>query len=182
MNVFIDLGSHFGAITRKFIASKLYSPDFVLHAFEPNPVIGDAVFSAYPSGVIIHREAAWIVDGEIEFYINRNPKKQGSSIHREKITGNLDKENPVKVKTIDFGKWLKNNFQKTDNIIVKSNIEGAEYELFNQMMLDETITYIKCLFLRRHWKKIGMSINDDMDFVERLLQVPGLAVINDYSF
>jgi FkbM family methyltransferase len=182
MNVFIDLGSHFGAITRKFIASKSYSSDFVIHAFEPNPVIPDSVFAAYPTGVIIHREAAWIVDGEMEFYINKDARVQGASIHRDKITGNLDKNNPVRIKCIDFSAWIRSNFLKTDNIIVKSNIEGAEYDLFGQMMNDGTIEYIRLLYLRRHWNKIGMSIDQDIDFVERLTKVPGLLLVNDYSF
>lgn len=182
MNVWIDLGSHFGAITRKFMASKLYSPDFIMHAFEPNPVISRITFFSYPQNVIVHREAAWICDGEIELYINQDPRVQGSSIHREKITGNLDKDNPVRVKCIDFSAWLKANFSKTDNIIVKSNIEGAEYQLFERLISNGTIEYIKKLFLRRHWQKIGMSIDQDVDFIERLLKVPGLAVINDYAF
>jgi FkbM family methyltransferase len=182
MNVFIDLGSHFGAIIRKFMASKLFSSDFIIHAFEPNPAITSDTFDLYPPKVVVHREAAWICDGEINLYINQNPRVQGSSIFRQKTTGNLDKDHPARVKCIDFGAWLRKNFSKSDNIIVKSNIEGAEYELFDRLVADGTIEFIKKLYLRRHWQKIGMSIDQDIDFVERLVTVPGLVLFNNYSF
>jgi hypothetical protein len=181
MNVFIDLGSHFGAITRKFIASKSYSPDFDMHAFECNPVITEAIFKAYPPFINIHREAAWIIDGEMLFYVNHDQRVQGASIHRNKITGHLDKNNPAKIKCIDFGAWLSGSFSRNDNIIVKSNIEGAEYDLFGQMMNDGTIEYIRRLYLKRHSRKIGMSDTIDAAFVDRLAKVSGLVVSEDYK-
>jgi FkbM family methyltransferase len=182
VNVFIDLGSHFGAITRKFIASKLYSPDFVLHAFECNPVISPAIFKAYPPFVNVHREAAWIFDGKLEFYVNKDQRVQGASFCKEKTTGNLDKEHPVTVDCIDFCEWLKRNFQLNDNIIVKSNIEGAEYALFNKMLANGTIQYIKRLFLMRHWHKIGLPEEVDTKLISDLRAVPNLVVDLAYSF
>lgn len=182
MNVFIDLGSHFGAITRKFMSSKLYSSDFVIHCFEANPVITPEIFAAYPAGCIIHREAAWTEDGEIEFFINHDQRVQGSSVFKEKVTGNLDKEHPVKVPCIDFSAWLKKNFNRTDNVIVKSNIEGAEYPLFTKMIENGTIDMISKLYLRRHWHKIGMPREEDACFMERLLAGGCPQVFSDYDF
>lgn len=182
MNVFIDLGSHFGAITRKFIASKMYSPDFVIHCFETNPIITQESFDKYPAGCIIHREAAWIYDGQLEFFINADQRVQGSSAFKEKITGNLDKEHPVRVDCINFSAWIAKNFTRQDNVVVKCNIEGAEYPVLNQMMRDGTIDIISKLYLRRHWHKIGMPQQDDQDFMDRLTAGGCPQVFLDYSF
>jgi FkbM family methyltransferase len=166
MNVFIDLGSHKGKIIRKFMASKLYSPDFVIHAFEVSPVLPVSVFEHYPKGVIIHKSAAWTSAGELEFYVcPTNKESQGPSVFKEKTTGNLDKGHPVKVKCFDFSSWLKSKFAPTDNIIVKCNIEGAEYPIFRHLWEQGTIGYIKKLFLRTHWNKIGMPKEEHDEFM-----------------
>lgn len=182
MQVFIDLGSHFGAIISKFIASKSYTKGCEIHAFEPNPVITENHFMRYPAGVIIHRKAAWIKDGSLDFYINHDPRVQGSSVCRDKITGDLDKKNPVKIECIDFGAWLLRSFKAFDEIILKMNIEGAEYELLPKMINDGSIGMIKKLYLRHHWQKIGFPKSIDDKLMERLSVVPGLQVFDTYCF
>ena len=184
MNAFIDLGSHFGSILRKFVASKSYFPDFVLHAFEPNPKINGQIFAAYPAGTIVHREAVYVSDGEIDFYINAQCPAlvQGSSIFKEKITGDLDKLHPVRVKAINFSKWLRDTFSESDNVITKCNIEGAEYPVFDTVMNDGNIGIIKKLILKRHWHKIGMSQDADLKFYDRLSSYKHLELTNKYEF
>jgi FkbM family methyltransferase len=169
-NVFIDLGSHYGRITARFMLSPLYRPDFEIYCFEANPTFDSRVYAAYPPGCKVIKKAAWLFNGEIELYINTNrPNIQGSSVCREKITGNLDKDHPVTVSCIDFPAWLIENFSIDDNIIVKSNIEGAEYDLFDKMIWDGTIHFIKRLFLRTHWNKIGMPQAEHENFMARLM-------------
>lgn len=182
MNVFLDLGSHKGKIIRRFMASRLYSKDCVIHAFEASPALSEAVFRAYPKGVVLHRSAAWTKAGELEFFIC--PKKlesQGPSVCKTKITGDLDTAHPVKVKCFDFSSWVKTKFKPTDNIIVKSNIEGAEYPVFTKMMDDGTIAYIKRLYLRTHWDKIGMPKAEHDAFMARL-RAAGVDVVEKYDF
>lgn len=182
-NVWIDLGSHFGAITRKFMASKSYSPGMELHAFEGNPIITQDIFDGYPSRVQIHRVLAWTFNGELDFFINGDQRVQGCSVLPDKITGNLDVANPVRVPCIDFSKWIRDNFEPTDNIILKSNIEGAEYDLFEKMLSDGTAEYISKLFLRRHWHKCNIPESRDKKLVADLVKSSERIVVEfDYSF
>lgn len=183
-NVFIDLGSFSGYTIRKFIESPLYRPDFEIHGFEANPLFNDSFFKNYPKGVIIHREAAWTENGTVEIFVNKDhrPSVQGTSVYKEKITGDLDREHPISVPCIDFSAWITKNFSIDDNIIVKSNIEGAEYPVFSKMIADGSIRYIKQLYLRRHWHKIGMPEQFDKQFMEKLLAIPSLTVKGDYDF
>jgi len=184
MNVFIDLGSHHGAILRKFVASKSYTPDFTLHAFEANPSIKEITFSTYPHGTIIYRKAAWVKDCKLDFYLSdvNCAAAQGSSLIKEKITGELNIDAPVVVEAIDFSFWLSERFTEADNVIVKCNIEGAEYPVFNKIMDDKNMGIIKKLILKRHWSKIKMSPLEDANFFERLSSYRHLEVTNKYEF
>lgn len=178
-HVFIDLGSHYGKVIRKFIDSKLYNKDFIIHAFEPNTNIPNSVFLQYPEMVIIHKEAAWINDGELDLFIHPNPHSEGSSICKEKITGGLNKNNPIKIKCIDFSKWLNENFSIEDDIILKMNIEGAEYTLLPKMIESGSIKLIKKLYLFHHWYKIKMEKEIDTDLMNKLSEIPNLLIFND---
>jgi hypothetical protein len=149
----------------------------MIYAFEPNPVITEDVFMQYPKNVTIYREAAWLFDGEIEFYINPNPKYQGATVFKEKTTGWLDKKHPIKIRCIDFSAWLKQYLRKEDNVIMKCNIEGSEYPLFSRLMDDGTIDIVKKLYMSYHWNKIGMKKDVHDAFVTRLTSYQHLTVV-----
>jgi FkbM family methyltransferase len=155
MNVFIDLGAYRGLYVSRFKKSKYYIPDTRIYAFECNPRLAGIDYGA---GITTIRKAAWIYDGELKFYISKvNPAHvQGSSVYKEKRTGNLDREHPIKTPCIDFSKWLKDNFKPEDNIYLKMNIEGAEYDILEKMILDGTIDYIKTAWIQWHWQKCGI--------------------------
>jgi len=178
MNVFIDLGSHVGKTIRMFMKAKQYTPDFRIHAFEVNPLVP----RKYPQGVIEHRCAAWVTDGPMKLYVNyKKRKSQCASVYRNKTSGNLDKKHPVTVKAVDFSKWIRENFEPTDNIIVKSDIEGAEYDVFRKMIADGTIGYIKKIYMdERHYDRIGMSKAEDLAFITELRK--HTEVHDDYRF
>ena len=182
MNVFLDLGSHKGKLIERFKKSKQYSKDFVIHAFECSPSLKEEVFKAYPKGVVIHRSAAWTCDSQLEFYVcPANPLSQGPSLIKEKTTGKLDTGKPVKVKCFDFSKWIKTKFKPDDYIVCKCNIEGAEYPVFDKMVADGTIGYIKKLYIRTHWQKINMPKEEHDAFMTRLKNA-GIEIHTEYDF
>ena len=156
MNAFIDLGAFRGSYIKRFYKSSMYSPDFKIYAFECNPHLAAI---QYGNDVTVIHKAAWTYDGELEFFVSRSKPAdvQGSSIYKEKITGNLDTEHPVKVACCDFSKWLKETFTPDDNIILKMNIEGAEYDVLEKCIADDTICYIKNAWIQWHWKRCGIS-------------------------
>lgn len=158
LNIFIDLGAYKGLYINRFKKSKIYKPDFKIYAFECNPYLSHI---NYGSDVIAIRKAAWIYDGEVSFFINTKmpARVQGSSIYKEKITGDLDKQHPIKVPCIDFSKWLLRNFKLEDNILIKINIEGAEYNILEKCISDGSINYIKKMWIRWHWQKCKILFN-----------------------
>lgn len=155
MNAYIDLGAYRGLYVNRFVRSSMYTPDTKIYAFECNPHLRGI---KYGDNVITIHKAAWIFDGFVNFYLSKKSPAlvQGSSICKEKKTGNLDTAHPYLLPCIDFSQWIKNTFQLQDNIILKMNIEGAEYDILEKMIADDTIKYIKSAWIQWHWERCRM--------------------------
>lgn len=152
MKVYIDLGSYKGDSIKRFIEKN--GTNWEIHAFEANP----NVKMNYPPKTIIHRKAAWIDNGEVKFYTGeRNKEVDGASLVKEKKTGHLDVKHPLRVQGVNTGEWIKTSFKMEDTIIVKMNIEGAEYKVLPSMINDGSLEFIDKLYLEAHYDKIGFD-------------------------
>lgn len=152
---FIDCGAWEGISSKFFKDTHPSSCDFTQYAFECNPVLVKGLKESYPWLNVLNN-AVWINDDKIPMYLGHGKYTESSSLVKEKRTGKLDKENPTYVPGIKFGKWLQDSFDKEDYLMVKMNIEGAEYEVLNQMLDDGSIEWIDSLYIQWHWKKINM--------------------------
>ena len=175
MKIFVDAGAYKGLTVKAFKNSEEYTEDFKIYAFEPNP---HAKVHKNPRGAIVIKKAVWIKDGVESFYTNRKHKVcQGASLLREKTSGGLNKKKPLKVETVDFGKWIM-QFDITDYIIVKMDIEGAEFRVLDKMIKDGSINYIDKLYLETHGIHVGQS---DDKLHEKLAKIKTLKVEAEYS-
>jgi len=166
-NIFIDCGGNVGQSLKRFIASPLYKDDFELFTFEP--VIGIEKYCGNIKNLTIFKKAVWIYDGEIDFCLDKAKKecrKLGGTIIKDKKTGHLDKENPVSVPCLNFSKWVLDNFSQEDFIILKMDIEGAEYKVLSKMVEDASINMVNKLYIEFHWNKIKIK-KEDHDVVVR---------------
>lgn len=120
-----------------------------IFVFEPNPKFKNNMLALQDRyDFIYYPHAAWTYDGEIEFTIGKGDM-QGSSIYNKKhATG--DK---IKVQCVDFSRWILDNFTIDDYIILNMDCEGAEYEILNKMIQDETINFIKELTVEFHARR-----------------------------
>ena len=151
--IFIDLGAHRGRYCRA--VNKLY-PEFKIIAFEPNPErIKELKKLKY---IELKRCAAWTENTTIPLYIDRKGSGKGTTPMPNKISGKVDYDNPVYVKAIDFSQFI---FEHKDSIIVvKMNIEGAEFPIFKKMISDDTVKYINALIYAGHSKKVQFDGRD----------------------
>lgn len=152
---FIDAGAHDGCSARKF--RKEYDPNFeyYIYSFEANPDLFE-YFTLLKKHELIHK-AVWIKDGTITLYKSQAIFKDGSTLIKNKVTGDLDKSNPVSIECVDFSSWIKNNFLSDDYIILKMDIEGAEYKVLKKMISDGSMNYINELWVEWHRKKINLD-------------------------
>jgi FkbM family methyltransferase len=155
--VFIDCGSNTCSVLEDRINTGLDDEYF---CFEPQPELGgcvDIVRSKHP-GIPIQffNAAVWVHDGEARLYLATKwgPNHRGGStllFGHVKNASEVDYSNPVTVRCVDFSRWIEKNFTRRDYIVVKMDVEGAEYEILERMVADRTIDYIDELIIEFHW-------------------------------
>lgn len=155
MRVFIDAGCYNGDTIVAFRNSKYYDSGYAIFALDANPNM--AKFFIGRSDVTFINKAVWIANGKQSFYLNiHKDVSRGASLIKGKTTGNLGRE--VVVDTIDFSQWMKSAFDlDSDYIILKMDIEGAEYDVLRKMIDDGVMPHVKVLILDAHYKKIGLD-------------------------
>ena len=157
--IFIDGGAHKGETIAHFEKTKMYRDHpWEIYAFEANPHL----MSFFPErhGLTVLNQAIWNQDGFIEFYLGED--SLSSSLIKDKKTGNL-RPRPVRVPCVDFGQWLKKNFSIYDYILVKLDIEGAEYDVLDKMLSDGTIAYVDKLYIEFHNTEVNVPVEKDKE-------------------
>lgn len=135
-NVYLDLGANHGSTIRQF---RQDNPGYFVVAFEPNPKLAErlrADFVGSEPGVQIMEYAVWILDGQLDFYLGRESDMSSTLLPGKKSVPQwaVDYSIPTKVRSLDFPRWFEENTFKDDNIIIKMDIEGAEYRVLRQML------------------------------------------------
>lgn len=157
---FIDCGGNKGQSIRKFKSQKKYKEkNYEIFSFEPNFDLIKDYAQKNPNDKIMNY-AVWVKNEKINFYLDRHDG-DGSSVLVEKIHPDGHKENdlnnPLVVDAIDFSEWILSNFKKEDYIILKMDIEGAEYAVLEKMIKDQSIKYIDELYIEWHYKKVNIN-------------------------
>jgi len=96
-------------------------------------------------------------DGKVDFYLATEwgPNYRGGSTL---LAGHLrngakvDYSRPIAVRCIDFSRWIRRNFTRQDHIVVKMDIEGAEYPVLEKMVAEGSIDYVAELIVEFHWQ------------------------------
>ena len=135
--IFIDGGAHNGESIDVFRDEWDDHEEYEIHSFEPNE---DMWGFLEKKNVILHKEALWDKDCEKEFF--KGEFSEGSTLMKKKVTGKVDYNHPFLVKCIRLSSWIRNNFSEDDYIVLKLDIEGAEYAVFEDMFATDTMKYI----------------------------------------
>lgn len=163
--IFLDCGTHLGQGIEE--TSKLIRIDDTWEVFtwEANP----HTFNKFPvekfsylTKLTRFQKAINDFDGSIDLNIHsveeKNLKDSGmgssiidlnewnevNNIHEGSFTGTQ------KIECIDFSKWIQSNCSEEDYIIVKMDIEGAEYQVLEKMIADDTLKYIHFIYIEWH--------------------------------
>jgi len=153
--LFIDCGGYDGCSVIKFLMS---NPGYDVISFEANPELWK-YYSGLPTTLI--GKAVHKFDGEVEFTIDPFDG-DGSSLVKEKeidFYKKIKNEDcpKITVPCIDLSSFIKEQSRLYDHLVLKLDVEGAEYEILEKMLADKTINYISKLYAEFHWQKIGIS-------------------------
>lgn len=153
--IFLLCGANEGKSIERY--KRVYGYYDHIHMFECNPFLMSKLKNLETDKITLHNVAVWVSDEVIDFYIGDS---QSSTAIKNKKTGKVNYKSPVKVKSIDFSKWIKENIDPVDHVILVLDIEGAEYDVLEKMIKDDTSALIDELFVEYHHKKIS-GISDD---------------------
>lgn len=174
-NVFIDCGAHTGLSVDYFLKNFPDSDTYEIHSFECSPAIAKDLKKSILkySNVYAYEAAVWIHNNTDKFYLGNT---YSSTLCKEKHTGNIDVNNPIEVQCIRLSDFIQNNFSINDNIILKLDIEGAEYKVLDDLINTNIISYINVLYGEWHWPKISLP-KEEHDFLEERLLKYNLKMI-----
>ena len=153
--IFIDGGAHDGCSVRKFRAERRDAEEFEIYCFEPNPQLCEIL--AGLDRVEVIPAALWGRDGRVAFYPARDEAFQGSSLLAGKRTGRLDRQRPLTVAAVRLGRWLRRRFRPSDRIVVKLDVEGAEYSVLDELVASDAVGYLSELYVEFHWRRVGVG-------------------------
>lgn len=174
MKIFIDLGAYDGDTILK--AKRKFKDINKFIGFEPAPDTYMKLLKRVGSFTEAHNKAASTRNGLLKLYTSE--EQMGHSLISSKR--NVGKDY-IEVVAIDFVSFL-DQFEDEDEIILKVDIEGAEYDLFRKLIDSPKIKLIKKIYCEWHAHKIGMS-KEEHNEVVKLLRDKGFKVtgnnIND---
>lgn len=176
--IYIDCGANTGQVLKSFIEK---NPSLECHIFEPQPELEGQLTSLIENhkdtSITYYKKAVWTKDETLNFYLATEWEEnhKGGSTLLDNHTNNLSKvdyEHPVDVEAIDFDHWLKNSLHPSTNdyIILKMDIEGAEYEVLSKLVESGSIDYISELIVEFHHQMIETISEEQHDAIVKQLK------------
>lgn len=164
MKIFIDLGAFDGDTIK--LAMKKYKRLDKLYAFEPLKKNFDKLKNNLDrvSNIVLINAAADTFTGEAKLYCTKDD--YGGSLCEDKEGCFKDKFELVR--TIDFSRFLIDNFTFKDSIILKMDIEGKEYDIIRKMIEDNSIKFIREIYCEWHSHMLEMSLEAHRDYISQL--------------
>jgi len=151
--IYIDGGARIGESIEILLDKREELKGCDSYLFECNPAhintLNDIKFNNNNYNFIIKNEALWVENVEKDFYLSIDKWGDlGCTLKPEKKEL-LDINNPIKVKCVDLSQFLK-SFKDDEYIILKLDVEGAEYDILEHLIKEGTINKIKELYVEFH--------------------------------
>lgn len=157
--LFVDGGAHVGGAFKFF--SAYFPPGKVEYdVFEPNPNclvrLKKNLADFDRSTVRFHPAALWTQSGSARLFgiagHEGGSLSQGASIvqHQHSLFYAADPACAAAVPTIDFCEYIRSKRDTYDAIIVKLDVEGAEYDLLEALIECDLLQHIDTLYVEFH--------------------------------
>ena len=156
-NFYFDLGVGTGDTVHEFLEGRMVPltksvENYYIFGYEPyprNPHLSQELKEKYPNTPIeLSESAVWIEDENHSFTCY--PNKDGNTLIPDCINHYERVEQENEVSCINFSKVLLTNCKLEDEVIVKMDIEGAEFPVLEHLIETEAMNLITRLFVEFH--------------------------------
>jgi len=163
-HIFIDGGAHKGESIQNFKRARMFRDHrWDIMAFECNPDL--AAHLENTTDAKIYNQAMWTNNGTLEFFLTQ--ETTCSSLFQKAGMGKLEKRR-VEVPSIDFAAWLADNTQPQDFVILKLDVEGAEYPILDHLLAKDVAQRIDILFVEFHNAWVDIPKTRDEALIRQL--------------
>lgn len=152
--IFIDGGANRGLLLAAAIE---LLDDFEFHAFEPNPAMIGSLHELAATHtdrhIRVHHAALWTEPGTLDLFETdpaQDAGREGCTVMAGKTSWGVDYSKPVAVPAIDFDAWLWNTINPDDLVVLKLDIEGAEYPVLERMIETGSLDLVDEVLIEFH--------------------------------
>ena len=162
--IILDCGSHFGESVRKF-RHEFKKNDFEFYMFEPNIFLFNRLINNLEfENCKKFNNAVSNKNAIVKFWgCTKNKNSVGSTLEKSKANwDNIAEDDYIEVQAIDLSTFIQDNFSKNDYIILKLDVEGAEYDILERLFETGIIEYINELYCEFHtrWLSTEFSLRE----------------------
>ena len=174
--IFLDCGANRGQSIVG--AKKQFGIDTEVYSFEAVTVLYNKLVDKWKDDlkVKLYNNAVWDKVDKVKIYISTE-WSDASTLYLEKFDRKIDQDLYNEVDSIDLSDFIKNNFTPEDYIILKLDIEGAEYDVLYHLAQTGVLSYVNELWGEWHLDKFpreyiinNLGYKQDLIF-EKLLEL-----------
>tara|TARA_R110002020_G_scaffold186515_1_gene384541 strand:- start:1001 stop:1657 length:657 start_codon:yes stop_codon:yes gene_type:complete len=150
-SVVIDIGANQGLVIRDLVETGCQ-----VYAFEPHPMYNSELTEEFGENDKVHvsNNAVWKKNELADFYFKRSAtaRNGGATLMSEK-TNIQDLNLKITVECVDIADVI-GELDATANIILKMDVEGAEYEILERLYESGAYRNVNYIFAEDHSRKM----------------------------
>jgi len=152
--LFIDCGSNLGQgfnFFKKYFKTDIF--DYIL--IEPNPNCLEQLKKITNDKILLIGKGVWKSKTILKFYgisETKNKTTLGGSLidNHNSLWYKSNKNEATEIETISLSELILEKKDKYDTIVIKMDIESSEYEVLRSLLTNNSIEYIKHIFVEFH--------------------------------
>ncbi|XP_077862250.1 uncharacterized protein LOC144343703 [Saccoglossus kowalevskii] len=192
---FLDCGANVASSVLLFRETYPRAKEYTIHSFEIDPQLRPYFAPFESRTMFFHNQGVSNTSGKLEAYLEGAWYPGKISLHVEEQWGggtffaeesektaqdggNRKLSRRMQVPAVDLSQWIQHNTNRADYVILKLDVEGAEYSIIKKMLEDGTFDWIDKFYGELHdWQPTGLSANEKIDIADRM-EIAGVKLID----